>query len=298
MKQTKTQGLGTKVALIILVLFGLAIIASISATIIMLFGNEYERGNIAIIPLEGVIVAGTETVSSGLITSDRVIDDLERAEEDDGVQGIILLINSPGGSAVASDEIAAKVSTLEKPVAAVIREVGASGAYWVASSADKVFANRMSITGSIGVIGSYLSFGRFLDEWNVTYNRLVGGELKDIGTPFRELTPREEAFLQERIDMIHEFFVQAVEENRNLTDEQLRPFADGRFLLGSEALAAGLIDALGGEDEAIAWLEEELDITAEPVVYEHKRSLAELLSAVQARNPLSLAREATVPMAR
>ncbi|RME31490.1 signal peptide peptidase SppA, partial [Candidatus Woesearchaeota archaeon] len=132
MKQTKTQGLGTKVALIILVLFGLAIIASISATIIMLFGNEYERGNIAIIPLEGVIVAGTETVSSGLITSDRVIDDLERAEEDDGVQGIILLINSPGGSAVASDEIAAKVSALEKPVAAVIREVGASGAYWVA----------------------------------------------------------------------------------------------------------------------------------------------------------------------
>lgn len=298
MKKDPKPSLGIKIMLIILILLGLAFVASVGAGFIMLFGAEYETGNVAVIPVEGVIVAGTGAVPTGVITSDRLIEDLERAAEAGGIEGVVLLVNSPGGSAVASEEIAAKVASFEKPIVAVIREVGASGAYWVASSADQVYANRMSVTGSLGVIGSYLSFGQFLRDWNVTHNRLVAGELKDIGTPFRELTPAEEEFLQDRLDRIHEFFIAAVQENRNLTEAELRPVADGRFLLGAEALAVGLVDDLGGKEEALAWLEKELDIAAEPVTYEHKRSLAEILATVQSRNPLDLAQQASVPMAR
>ncbi len=298
MKRKSELGLGKKIVVSVFVLAGLAVVASVSAAVIMLFGSGFTTGNVALIPLEGVIVSGTGVVPSGFVSSDTVLKDLQRAEDDAGVEGVVLLINSPGGSAVASDEIAEKVASLEKPVVAVIREVGASGAYWVASSADHVIANRMSITGSLGVLGSYVSFGRFLREWNLTYNRLVAGEMKDVGTPFREPTPEEQAFLEERLEMIHEFFLSAVAENRNLTVAELRPIADGRFLLGSEALAAGLVDELGGKEEALSWLEERLGITAEPVLYEHKRSLLEVLSTLEEKNPFGLAVRPAVPMAR
>ncbi len=290
----------TKLGIALLLIAALAIVASISAGVIMLFGGAPSNGNVAIIPLEGVIVASTGFPSPDVVTSDQVIDDLEDAASDDAIKAVVLLINSPGGSAVASDEVAQRVQSIEKPVVAVIREVGASGAYWIASSADEVFANRMSITGSIGVIGSYLSFGRFLDNWNVTYNRLVAGDLKDLGTPFRELTPREKQFLQAKLDLIHEDFIRAVAENRNLSVENVTAVADGRFLLGREARDVGLVDELGTLEDALDWINMTYQVEPEPVWYTHEPSIAELLSTLQSgKHGLpSLTEETSVPMAR
>jgi len=290
--------LSTKLWITLLIIIGLMAVASISAAIIR-FGGQARTGNVAVIPVEGVILAGTNGFREGVVTSDTLNQDLDDAAKDDSIKAIVLLINSPGGSAVASDEVAEKVQSIDKPVVAVIREVGASGAYWIASSADEVFANRMSITGSIGVLGSYLSFGKFLRHWNVTYNRLVAGDMKDIGTPFRELTPREQRFLQAKLDTIHQEFIAAVAENRNLSVENVTALADGRFLLGSEAQDAGLVDKLGGEQAALDWINATLHITPEPIVYERKPSLLSILASLKSQGRLpALDAGVTVPMAR
>jgi len=308
MKQTEPSELSltAKIWIVIMILCGLAFIATLVAAVILLFsGTDTVYGaNVAVIPIEGEILVGGNDF--GVVSSDTVIEDLRIADEDERIEAVILRINSPGGSAVASDEIAAAVQNLSKPSVAVIREVGASGAYWIASSSDHVVANRMSITGSIGVIGSYLSFGKFLNRWNVTYNQLIAGDQKDLGTPFRELTPAEKRFLEEKLDLIHEEFIIAVAANRNMTVEQLRPLAQGQFFLGSEAKKNGLIDELGGERQALDWLKTQGIEEPVLVVYEHEPSIVDLLSGLSAEGPTpeaalqALSRDAAtdVPMAR
>jgi protease-4 len=297
----------TKIWVTLLILFGLAIIGAFTAAVITLFngaGGGY-GANVAVIPVEGVLVANDDgSFGSGVAASDTLLEDIRKAEGESSIKAVIFRINSPGGSAVASDEVATAIRRMQKPSVAVIREVGASGAYWVASATDHVVANPMSVTGSIGVLGSYLSFGRFLEHWNVTYNQLISGEMKDVGTPFRELTPQERLFLQQKLDAIHEYFLQSVAENRNMSAEQVRPLADGRFFLGSEAKENGLVDQLGGEEEALDWIN--ATIKAEPVtvVYEHRRSLLDVLTSLSAQRSLTPAaalqamQEESVPMAR
>ncbi|MBR9692811.1 signal peptide peptidase SppA [Candidatus Woesearchaeota archaeon] len=296
MKKKETS-LGAKIGVAIIIIIGLSIVASMAAAVIMLFGGSTSDGNVAIIPVEGILLSG-DGYARGVVTSDTLTDDLQVAADDDAIEAVILLINSPGGSAVASDEIAAAVEDMDKPVVAVIREVGASGAYWVASASDHVIANRMSVTGSIGVIGSYLSFGKFLEHWNVTYNQLTAGERKDVGTPFRELTSQEQAYLKKKLDAIHWFFKQAVMENRNLSEEAVDELAEGQWFLGYEALEAGLVDELGSMNEAEAWLNSTHDIQVEPVWYTHEPSIIDVLSSLKV-NPLSsLDAGVSVPMAR
>ena len=135
-------------------------------------------GNVALIPIEGMItVNGAAGFGASGASSSDVVKFIEKADENTQVQVILLEINSPGGSAVASDEIAAAVKNTEKPVVALIREAGASGGYWIASAADYVIANRMSITGSIGVISSYLEFSGLMEQYGVGYERLVAGDV-------------------------------------------------------------------------------------------------------------------------
>jgi len=141
--------------------------------------NNLNFGNVALISVEGIIMGGGSSFGQEIVSSKTIVDFLKDAEEKSRVEAVVLEINSPGGSAVASDEIASQIKKMEKPVVVVIREVGASGGYWVASAADYVIANRMSITGSIGVISSYLEFSGLMERYGVSYERLVAGEYKD-----------------------------------------------------------------------------------------------------------------------
>ncbi len=238
--------------------------------------------NTAVIPIKGLIVADGDGdfLLGDAVSSTSTIDLIEKANSNPNIKAIIFEINSPGGSAVASDEIAAAVKKTNKTTIGWIREVGASGGYWIASSCDYVVANRMSLTGSIGVIASYLEFSGLLEDHNVSYQRLVAGKYKDIGSPFREMAPNEKALFQKSLNKIHDYFIGEVAENRKLTKQQISRVSDGLFYIGSEAKELGLVDILGGKDEVIKLLEKELNITVILVEYKKEKTLFDILGRV------------------
>ncbi len=268
------------VIVIILLFFFSMIIAGI---ISLLFGGDVASltGNVALIPIKGTIVTegGAGIFTQDVTSSNKVIRLIDKAEKNPNVKAVVFEINSPGGGAVASDEIALRVKKIKKNKVAWIREVGASGAYWIASATDHIIANRMSITGSIGVIASYLEFSGLLNRYNVTYERLVGGEYKDMGIPFRRLTDKERELFQKEIDVIHDYFIQEISVNRNLPKSYVEEVSTGLFYTGVRAKELGLIDELGGEDEVKKYLEEKLNVSVSFVRYEEKKGFFDMLSA-------------------
>ncbi len=271
-----TKVVASIATLAISVLFLLVVITLAINVFSTSFSQEIKSGNVAVISVKGVIASGQSFVE-GSVDSEEIKDFLKQASEDSSIKAIILDINSPGGTPVASEEIATAVKKTNKTTIALIRDVGASGAYWVASATNQIWASKLSVTGSIGVIGSYLEFAKLAQDWNVTYRRLVGGAYKDVGDPLSELTPEKERLLQEEIDLLHTYFIEAIAQNRNLSLERVQELADGRTYLGAQAQELGLIDQLGNMDDAIATLEKQLGTSVEPVFYEHKFTLFDIL---------------------
>ncbi len=239
-------------------------------------------GNVAKIPIDGVITSnGGSSFGQSFASAKEIVKFIESADKDKQVQIIVLEINSPGGSAVASDEIAAAVKKVKKPVVAHIRELGASGGYWIASASDYIIANRMSITGSIGVISSYLEFSGLMEEYGIGYQQLTSGKYKDAGTPFRKLTSEEENLLQKKLDRIHDFFIEEVANNRKLSEKEVRDVATGEFYLGVEAKALGLVDELGGKEELESYLKKEQGLKEiDYLVFEKQLGLFDLFAQV------------------
>ena len=272
----------------IFVLLTLTIIGFFIVGILSLFiGIDVESlsGNVALIPIEGVIIGSEDSGSifESTATSQDITELIEKADKNSNIKAIVLQINSPGGSAVASEEIANAVRKTNKTTVAWIREVGASGGYWVASASDHIVASRISLTGSIGVIGSYLEFPGLLRKYNVTYQRLVSGEYKDIGSPFKEMTSEERTIFQKYLDDIRDFFVEEVAKNRNLSRKEVEKIANGLIYLGAEAKALGLVDELGSKEEAVAFIEKKEGIKAELVEYKKEKTLFDVLSEVMSQ---------------
>ena len=211
---------------------------------------------IAVIPIKGEITLeeSTSFLGSSQAVAEEITEQITKANNDPHVKAILLDINSPGGTVVASQEIAEKVKQANKPTVAVIREVGASGGYWIASAADTIIASPMSITGSIGVLGSYIELSGLFEKYGIEYQRFTGGRYKDLGTPLKEPTEQERVIFQKKIDAIHEFFIHEVAKNRNLDIEYVRGIATGEFYLGQEALELHLIDFLGDKEEAMNYI--------------------------------------------
>lgn len=277
----------------LVVLVGLFFLSSMFAGLAGFSGSDSFSGNVAVIPVKGLIMGdggNSLFVDESVAASSRIVSQLEKAAGDDRVKAVVLEINSGGGSAVASSEVAEAVARLDKPVVAWVREIGASGAYWIATSADHIVAHELSITGSIGVQGSYLEFGGLLEEYNITYQRMVAGEYKDAGSPLRELKPDEESMLQSKLDFMHGVFIREVAKNRNLSVAQVEPFADGFFLLGAEALDAGLVDQLGGRQEVVGYLQEVLNESVELSWMVTEKSLVEVLGGLQKEHGLAVGR--------
>lgn len=203
---------------------------------------------IAVVPIKGAIsTQGSVSIFGETISSREIAQTLQDLDEDSSVKAIILDINSPGGSAVASEEISRAIEKVKtnKPVYAIINDMGASGGFWVAVSADKVYASPMSMVGSIGVTSAGLGFEDFIKEYNITYRRLVAGEYKDMGTPFRNMTLEEELKIQEMLDEIHLRFIEHIATSRNMTSEQVKTYATGEIFLGTKAKEIGFIDEIG-----------------------------------------------------
>lgn len=203
--------------------------------------------NVALIRIIGEI--NSDASIFGGVSSVEIVRQLELAARDPTIKAIVLEINSPGGSVVAIDEVIRKLSEINKPKVAWIREMGTSGAYWIATYCDKIVANEFSLTGSIGVTASYLEFSGFLERYNISYIRIVSGERKDVGSPFRKPTEEEIGIFMEMVKEIHRKFIEDVARNRRLNESYVREIADGSIFLGKKAFDLGLVDKLGGEKE-------------------------------------------------
>ena len=199
---------------------------------------------------------GVVHVRGTIVESKRTTQWIQRLAEDDAVQGVMLRIDSPGGVVAPSQEIYAAVRRLtqRKPVVASMGAVAASGGYYIACGADRIVANPGSITGSIGVKAQMLSFHGLMHKLGIQDQTVVSGKLKDAGSPTHALSDRERAYFQGMVDDLHEQFVLAVAQGRNMDVDQVRELADGRAYTGQQAKKAGLVDALGGRQVAMEQL--------------------------------------------
>lgn len=276
MKKTPNKQKWKTMIIIIGVLF---FISWFLAAVISAFsGEEKTFGNVALIPIKGTITTGSEDFFSGYTTSSsRIVDKIEQAENDNSIKAVIFEIDSGGGGPVASEEIARAIERLNKTTVAWIREMGASGAYWAAASTDRIFASKVSIVGSIGVLSSGLEFSRFLEEHNITHIRLVGGEYKDIGSPLKEMTYSEKQLLQKKIDLTHEYFLNDVARLRNLNESTKEEVGTAMIYIGMEAINFGLVDEIGSKADVVFYLEKKLNTTVNVKSYADKKSFLDVL---------------------
>ncbi len=229
----------------LIIVFAVAgVLAFIILAIASLSGNPIS-GNVALIEVNGPI-----SVYGGA-SSQSIVEQIENANANNAVKAIVLEINSPGGTVVASEEIARAVEAADKPVISWLREVAASGGYWIAASSDYIIADPATITGSIGVTSSYLEFSGLIEQYGVKYRSIKFGEYKEAGSPYSELTPSERSMLQSKVNLIGEMFVDHVAKARQLPREKIKSLATGEIFLGVEALRQGLVDELGSKAEVV-----------------------------------------------
>ncbi|PIU61774.1 signal peptide peptidase SppA [archaeon CG07_land_8_20_14_0_80_38_8] len=252
-------------ALKLILLFFLVIILIFCSSIVLGIMYGIPSGNVAVITIDSEIVSMTDYLSGGQ-TSDSIIESLINAENNPNVEAIVLSINSGGGMSVASKEIANQVLNSSKPVIAWIRELGASGAYMIASASDYVICDNLSIIGSIGASMSYLEFSGTLAKYGAEYNQLVSGDMKDMGSMYRNMTSEEQEIFMTLINDSFNYFLSFVVQHRNLTNNAINVISDGRIVSGKQGFELGLVDELGSKQEVNDYLRNALNITA--VTYE------------------------------
>lgn len=200
-----------------------------------------------------------------------VKEQLNRAAQDEAVKAVVLRINTPGGTVTASDIIHHELKTFKAnrkvPVIASIMDVGASGGYYIAAAADSVLAHPSSVTGSIGVIMLTMNARGLLEKVGVEATAVMSGPRKDMGSPFRVMTPEERAIFQSLIDSFYQRFLSVVQEGRpHLQMDQIKKLADGRIYTGDQAKAAGLVDEIGYLEDAVELAKKKANLTEARVV--------------------------------
>lgn len=220
----------------------------------------YQEPRVAVIRVNGPIVGGDDADmawgSPSSTTSGALMRQFRKARQDDSVQAVLLRVNSPGGSAAATQEAAAELQKLkdsDKPVVVSMGDTAASGAYWLAAYGDKIYANPSTITGSIGVYMSYYDVQGLSEKLGVREEKIKSGPHKDIFSPFRPMTEEERRLTQNMVDDMYEQFVAVVAEQRHMDGEKVRSLADGRVFTGVQAKEAGLVDELGNYYDALGY---------------------------------------------
>jgi protease IV len=236
------------------------------------FGNR-----IALIEIKGVIAQSTEITA-----------EINQYADDESVKAIILRVDSPGGGVGPSQEIYREVikAKAKKKVVTSMGSVAASGGYYIASASDMIFANPGTITGSIGVIMQFSNFEELLKKIGVKGITIKSGENKDIGSPFRDMTPQEKMIMQTVLDKVHRQFIQAVAEGRKMDPAKVAQFADGRIFTGEQAKEYGLVDQMGNLEDTIDATAKLVGIQGKPtVIYpEHRITIWDYLLQGMARS--------------
>ena len=267
-------------------LFGLILLATAMALMLgaMAFFRGGSGGSSASWGRGGRL--GVVNVSGVILESKSVVDFLDELRKDPGIKGVLLRVNSPGGAIAPSQEIYRAVRRLaqDKPVVASFGQVAASGGYYVSAPATRIVANPGSLTGSIGVKVDYLDMQGLLADWGIRRELLASGSIKGAGSPFEHLTEAQRKSLMGVVMDMHDQFVGDVAEARHMDREAVARLADGSALTGRQALAAGLVDELGGFDEALTRLQVLADVPGEPELEEgpvKERSMLERLTGSQ-----------------
>lgn len=230
--------------------------------------------NIAVLPVEGVILPFHGLGDFELVITPETIESFMSAvEEEPEIKGVLLEINSPGGTPVASARAAARFKDSSLPVVGLIGDVAASGGYMVAAATDFLIASPMSDVGSIGVNMSYVEESKKNEEEGLTYVQLTTGKFKDIGSPNRPITDEERELLLADLQVVHNEFIDIVATYRDLDREKVVDLANGASMPGARAIDHDLVDALGGRAEARRVFAEILELDETAVNFcEYKRS--------------------------
>lgn len=227
---------------------------------------------------------GLVEVTGTMITGDAVVDEIERFSRDRTIKAIVVRLESPGGVVAAAQEIFDEIKQVRlegKPVVASMGGVAASGAYYVACAADSIVANPGTLTGSIGVIMSWPNTQELLRKVGIEMQVVKTGEFKDIGSMSRPLTPAERDLVGDLIGDVYDQFVTAVATERGLDPDEVRKIADGRVLTGRQAYHLGLVDRLGGLQEAARVAAELAGISGEPTLVRKRRHAVSILDLIQ-----------------
>ena len=187
-----------------------------------------------------------------------VIQQIEILDADSSIKGIVLDISSGGGISESSESIMLAVQRTSKPVVAVIRDMGASGAYLLATAADRIYASKMSDVGSIGVTMDFLDTSEKDRREGVIFYNFSSGKYKGVLKDHNKITQEQRDEIMEDILKSHDIFVEYVSENRHIPLVEVKSIATGESFLGEDALKLGLIDQIGGMPEAGAWLQEQI----------------------------------------
>lgn len=201
-------------------------------------------GRVAIVDIKGVID-----------DSESIISLLKKYEKDSSIKAIVLRVDSPGGGVAQSQEIYGQLLKLKEkgiPLIVSMSSVAASGGYYISCAADTIVANPGTLTGSIGVLMQFLTIQGLMQKVGVNLEVVKAGELKDVGNFSRQMTEKERAMLQAALTDVHNQFIEIVSESRNIDMEQVEELADGSIFTGNQALELGLVDRLGGLEDAIS----------------------------------------------
>lgn len=231
-------------------------------------------GNVGIVEVFGVIDE---------FSGRKAIKQIEKWAESGSIEAIVVHVNSPGGGAAISQEIydAMLRARDEKPIVTAMASVAASGGYYIACASDKIVANPSTLTGSIGVIFQFHTYEGLMDKIGIGTETIKSGDLKDVGSYSRKMTEEEELMLKSVVMDTYEQFVQAVADGRGKDVEEIYPLADGSIFTGLQAYNLGLVDTLGGLNEALHIAAELAGMDGEPKpvrAYERKKiSIFDLL---------------------
>ena len=243
-------------------------------------GSVFPDYNAAEVAVEGPITrnggGGVPLSAPGTPGADDIVELIERADEDDNAEALVLRLNTPGGAVVPSDDIRLAAKAFDGPTIAYATDVCASGGYWIASGCDELWAREGSVVGSIGVRGSRMTAADLLEKAGLEYEQLTAGEYKEAGVPFSDLEEDERAYLQGIIDDYYDQFVETVAEGRDTDPEAIRD-TEAKVFLGREAAEMGLVDEIGTAEDVDDRLSELLEGEPEVTELEPQTGVAERL---------------------
>lgn len=256
-------------------------------------------GFVAVVYAEGSIVNGEG--KDGQIGGDKLAREIRQARQDDKIKALVLRVNSPGGSALASEVIQRELRLAKEkmPVIVSMGSMAASGGYWISAYADKIYAQPNTLTGSIGVIGVFFNYEELAADHGVNFDTVKTTEHADFMGMFRAKTDREMSLVQRQVDFVYEAFLEKVSEGRGLELDAVKELAGGRIWSGVDALELGLVDELGGLGAAIAYAGSEAGLGDDPAIKElpaPTNFLEELLSGVSQQSADAATNAALKPL--